>query len=83
MEIKIHSGCQAAPGELVLSLQNLNIYYHEGVNALYVSRISNSDRERLFEIHEPSMADLFRILSRIEGDDLDLSKFNKSNDSND
>lgn len=83
MEIKIHSGCQAAPGELVLSLRNLNVYYHEGVNALYVSRVSNSDRERLFEIHEPSMADLFRILSRIEGDDIDLSKFNKSNNDND
>lgn len=82
MEVKIHAGCQAAPGEFVLSLRNLNIYYHEGTNALYVSRVSNSDRERLFEIHEPSMADLFRILSRIECDDLDLSKLNKSNDSN-
>ncbi len=82
MEIKIHSGCQAAPGELVLSLRNLNVYYHEGVNTLYVSRISNSDRERLFEIHEPSMADLFRILSRIEGDDIDLSKFTNNNPDN-
>lgn len=76
MEINLHSGCKAAPGELTLSFRNLSVYYHEGANALYVSKLN--DRERIFELHEPTMADLFRILSRIEGDDADLSKFNVS-----